>query len=74
MSLFLACYRVLFVPHSFLSNNEYGSCLPNVDMHAARMYNIARLCPGRLPGRPFVCIPASPYLSVGADPEGSNRP
>ena len=29
------------------------------------MYNIVRLCPGRLLGHSFVCIPASPPPGVG---------
>ena len=37
------------------------------------MYNNARLCPGRLLGHLFVCIPASPYSGVGAGSPGTNR-
>jgi len=36
-------------------------------MHAARMYNIVRFCPGRLLGQVFVTIPASPSPGVGTD-------
>lgn len=48
------------------------SALQTVDTPAARMYNIVRLCPGRLLGHPFVRIPASPSHGVGVGPQGSH--
>jgi hypothetical protein len=54
-------------PHfSHYFDKAITSAAPDVDMCAARMYNIVRLCPGRLLGRPFVFIPASPFPGVGA--------